>query len=258
MSARCRTHTVCGGGGSIFFCSWGRCPQTPALPGAWPAAPSAPARPGGGAARRLTSRVAYWGIAVGGDPPSPPPLLRPASPMRFVIFLLGLQRRQLAPDLPNAQFTLSATKPMELVSVRTLYNSHGLWGEVLSALFGALPPKPRPAGSLACGTVRSARRRRRGAQRHLARGGRGGKILKRIPFRFLISRRGSWDLGRTHTQTSLYHPSPCTSAPISRITPPHPYLFFEDTPSGGPRRGASQGRHPQQIHPGMCNNLIIF
>ena len=24
---------------------------------------------------------------------------------------------------------------------------------------------------------------------------------------------------------------------------PHTHLFFEDTPSGGPRRGASQGRH---------------
>jgi hypothetical protein len=70
----------------VFFCSWGRCLQPPALPGAWPAAPSAPARTGGGAACRLTSRVAYWCIAVERDPPSPPPLLRPASPMRFVIF----------------------------------------------------------------------------------------------------------------------------------------------------------------------------
>ena len=38
-----------------------------------------------------------------------------------------------------------------------------------------------------------------------------------------------------------------------RIMHPHTHLFFEDTPSGGPRRGASQGRHPQQSHPGMCN-----
>ena len=140
MSARCTTHTVCGGGvGFVFCCSWGRCPQTPALPGAWPAAPSAPARPGGGAARRLTSRVAYWCIAVGGDPPSPPPLLRPASPMRFVIFLLGLQRRQLAPDLSNAQFIHSATKPTELVSVRTLYNTHGLWGDFVCFVRGSAP-----------------------------------------------------------------------------------------------------------------------
>ena len=179
MSARCRTHTVCvcvcGGGGRVFFCcSWGRCPQTPALPGAWPAAPSAPARPGGGAARRLTSRVAYWCIAVGGDPPSPPPLLRPASRMRFVIFLLGLQRRQLAPDLSNAQFTLSATKPMELVSVRTLYNTHGLWGEVLSAFVRGSAPKASPCWELglrcrplALGQAAEARR----ATTQLARGG---------------------------------------------------------------------------------------
>ena len=35
--------------------------------------------------------------------------------------------------------------------------------------------------------------------------------------------------------------------------PPHTHLFFEDTRRGGPRRGASQGLHPQQSHPGMCN-----
>ena len=74
----------------------------------------------------VASRVLVY-LSRGGLP-SPRPLLRPASPMRFVIFLLGLQRRQLAPDLSNAQFTLSATKQTELVSVRTLYNSHGLWG----------------------------------------------------------------------------------------------------------------------------------
>jgi hypothetical protein len=60
-------------------------------------------------------------IAVGGDPRTPPtPLLRPASPMRFVIFLLGLQRHQLAPDLSSAQFIVIATKTTELGSVRTL------------------------------------------------------------------------------------------------------------------------------------------
>jgi hypothetical protein len=199
VSARCRTHTVCGGGGGgggggfflgglgggggggrVFFCcSWGRCPQTPALPGAWPAAPSAPARPGGGAARRLTSRVAYWCIAVGGDPPSPPPLLRPASRMRFVIFLLGLQRRQLAPDLSNAQFTLSATKPMELVSVRTLYNTHGLWGEVLSAFVRGSAPKASPCWELSLRNRplgQYTRRRRRGAQRPTSRA--GGVVTK--------------------------------------------------------------------------------
>jgi hypothetical protein len=49
--------------------------------------------------------------------------------MRLVIFLLGLRRRQLAPDLPNAQFKLSATKQTELVDVRALYiHSNALWG----------------------------------------------------------------------------------------------------------------------------------
>ena len=41
-----------------------------------------------------------------------------------------------------------------------------------------------------------------------------------------------------------------------RIMHPHTHLFFEDKPSGGPRRGASQGRHPQQRHPGMCKNAL--
>ena len=77
----------------------------------------------------------------------PPPLLCPASPMHFVIQLLGLRRRQLAPDLPNAQFKLSATKQTELVDVRALYiHSNALWGvEVLFALVGGSAPKPPPA-----------------------------------------------------------------------------------------------------------------
>ena len=104
--------------------------------------------------------------------------------MRFVIFLLGLQRRQLAPDLPNAQFTLSATKPTELVSVRTLYNTHGLWGEVLSAFVRGSAPKASPCWELGLrhrplGQAAEARR----ATTHLARGGRGDKLLKQtIPF----------------------------------------------------------------------------
>ena len=75
----------------------------------------------------------------GETPLHPPPLLRPASPMRFVIFLLGLQRRQLAPDLSNAQFIHIATKPTELVSVRTLYNTHGLWGDFVCFCSGLCP-----------------------------------------------------------------------------------------------------------------------
>ena len=59
--------------------------------------------------------------------------------MRFVIFLLVLQRRQLAPDLSNAQFIHSATKPTELVSVRTLYNTHGLWGDFVCFVRGSAP-----------------------------------------------------------------------------------------------------------------------
>ena len=39
--------------------------------------------------------------------------------MRFVIFLLGLRRLQLAPDLSSAQFILSSTTETELVNVRT-------------------------------------------------------------------------------------------------------------------------------------------
>ena len=82
-------------------------------------------------------------IAVGGDLPPPPPLLRPASPKRFVISLLGLRRRQLAPDLSSAQFILSATKSTDLASARKLYNSHGLWAgvEVLFALVWGSAPK---------------------------------------------------------------------------------------------------------------------
>ena len=107
----------------------------------------------------------------GETPLHPPPLLRPASPMRFVIFLLGLQRRQLAPDLSNAQFILSATKPTELVSVRTLYNIHGLWGEVLSAFVRGSAPKASPCCEFSLrnrllGQAAEARR----ATTHLARG----------------------------------------------------------------------------------------
>ena len=118
-------------------------------------------------------------IAVGGDPRTTPiPLLRPASPMRFVIFLLGLRRRQLAPDLSNAQFTFSATKPTELVSVRTLYNSHG-WGEVLFASVRGSAPKALPCWELGLrhrplGQAAEARR----ATTHLARGGRGDVVTK--------------------------------------------------------------------------------
>ena len=57
--------------------------------------------------------------------------------MRFVIFFLGLRRRQLAPDLSNAQFILSTTNLTELASARTLQNSsRGLWG--VEVLFAAL------------------------------------------------------------------------------------------------------------------------
>ena len=93
-------------------------------------------------------RGSRTGASQSGRPPPPKPLLCPASPMRFVIFLLGLQRRQLAPDLSNAQFILSATKPTELVSVRTLYNTHGLWGEVLSAFVRGSAPKASPCWEL--------------------------------------------------------------------------------------------------------------
>ena len=174
MSARCTTHTVCGGGLSL---------RRHPLP------------LGQAAALRAGSpRESRTGASQSGETPLPPPLLRPASPIRFVIFLLGLLRRQLAPDLSNAQFTLSATKPTELVSIRTLYNSHGLWGEVLFALVRGSAPKASPCWELGLrhrplGQAAEARR----ATTYLARGGRGGKIVKRKPFRFPISRRGSWD-----------------------------------------------------------------
>jgi len=123
-------------------CNWGRCPQTPSLPGAWPAVPCARARPGGrwrGEQTHFAGRVLVHRSR--GRPPSPP-FLRPASPMRFVIYLLGLRQRHLSPDLSNAQFILIATKQTELVNERTLYNFisiHALWGVgALFALVGGL------------------------------------------------------------------------------------------------------------------------
>jgi hypothetical protein len=62
-------------------------------------------------------------------------------------------------------------------------------------------------------------------------------------------------LGReksTNRRLLIHLKSSILSEALALCTPTrHP--FIEDTPSGGPRRGASQGRHPQQSHPGMCN-----
>jgi len=137
-------------------------------------------------------------------------------------------------------------------------------------LFGALPPKPRPAGSLACGTVRSARRRRRGAQRHLARGGRGDKILKRIPFRFLISRRGSWDLGENRTDflippiplyqcTDLAHYAPPPLPVLRRHTlrGPSPGRLPRSAPTAKPPRDVLLGGRARKSQGGRMSYLMI-
>ena len=116
------------GGGFVCFCS-GLCP--PKASPCWELGLRRHPLPLGQAValRAGSPRESRTGASQSGEIPlPPPPLLRPASPMRFVIFLLGLQRRQLAPDLSSNQFTHSATKQTELVSARTLYNSHSLWG----------------------------------------------------------------------------------------------------------------------------------
>jgi hypothetical protein len=51
----------------------------------------------------------------------------------------------------------------------------------------------------------------------------------------------------------LIHPKSSILSEALALCTPTRHPFIEDTPSGGPRRGASQGRHPQQSHPGMCN-----
>ena len=97
-----------------------------------------------------------------------------------------------------------------------------------------------------------------GAGSDQARGGKHGGLGKAAHiYRALLGeyRRGSRRVKLDKMTSAIYPTSVLFGNP--RIMHPHPHLFFEDTPSGGPRRGASQGRHPQQSHPGMCNYVII-